>query len=86
MKTRKILALVLSLVMVLGLCGTAFAAPHTTDEVTELEQSNSDLSMYLATQGYALLENNGILPLDDCATKIALYGNAIAYTVKGGTG
>jgi hypothetical protein len=81
---KKVLALVLSLVMLLGVCGTAFAY-HTTDEVTELEIQNSDTSMYLATQGYALLENNGVLPLKG-ETKIALYGNAIAYTVKGGTG
>ena len=60
MKTRKILALVLSLVMVLGLCGTAFAAPHTTDEVTELETKNSDLSEALAEEGYALLKEFGL--------------------------
>ncbi len=81
---KKALALVLSLVMLLGVCGTAFAY-HTTDEVTELEQYNSDLSTYLATQGYALLENNGLLPLP-AEGKIALYGNGVAYTVKGGTG
>jgi beta-glucosidase len=86
MKTRKILALVLSLIMLLGVCGTALAAPHATDEVTELETYNSNLSEALAEEGYALLENNGILPLDKGETKIALYGNAIAYTVKGGTG
>ncbi|MBQ8974344.1 MAG: hypothetical protein IJ072_01320, partial [Oscillospiraceae bacterium] len=61
MKTRKILALVLSLIMLLGVCGTALAAPHTTDEVTELETYNSNLSEALAEEGYALLENNGIL-------------------------
>jgi beta-glucosidase len=84
MKTRKILALVLSLVMVLGLCGTAFAA-HTTDEVTELEIQNSDTSEWLAEQSYVLLENNGVLPIAKEGA-VALFGSASEYTIKGGTG
>ncbi|MBE6949226.1 MAG: glycoside hydrolase [Ruminococcaceae bacterium] len=86
MKTRKILALVLSLVMVFSLCSTAFAA-HLTDEVTPLEQQNSDLSMELATNAYVLFENNGLLPIDDVEEKaIAVFGSAAEYTIKGGTG
>jgi beta-glucosidase len=84
MKTRKILALVLSLVMVLGLCGNAFAA-HLTDEVTELETQNSDTSEYIAEQSYVLLENNGVLPIAN-EGKIALFGSAAETTIKGGTG
>ena len=84
MKTRKILALVLSLVMVLSLCGSAFAA-HLTDEVTELEAQNSDTSLYLATQGYVLLENNGALPFKG-TFPIAYFGSGSETTIKGGTG
>jgi ABC-type glycerol-3-phosphate transport system substrate-binding protein len=40
MKKSRILSFALSLVMVLSLCGGAFAA-HLTDEVTELETANS---------------------------------------------
>ncbi len=84
MKTRKILALVLSLVMVLSLCGSAFAA-HLTNEVTELEAQNSDTSLYLATQGYVLLENNGALPFKG-TFPIAYFGSGSETTIKGGTG
>ena len=84
MKTRKILALLLALVMVLGLCGTAFAA-HLTDEVTELETQNSDTSEYIAEQSYVLLENNGVLPIAKSG-KLALFGSAAETTIKGGTG
>ncbi|MBE6949225.1 MAG: glycoside hydrolase [Ruminococcaceae bacterium] len=86
MKTRKVLALVLSIVMVFSLCSTAFAA-HLTDEVTELEATNSDLSMELATNAYVLFENNGVLPLDDVEEKtVAVFGSASEFTIKGGTG
>ena len=78
MKLRKILALVLSLVMVFSLCSTAMAA-HLTNEVTELEQNNSDLSMELAMEAYVLFENNGVLPLKG-EKAVALFGNGTEYT------
>ena len=84
MKTRKILALALSLVMVFALCGNAFAY-HLTNEVTELEQTNSDISEKLAEETYVLLENNGVLPIAK-EGKIALFGSASETTIKGGTG
>jgi len=85
MKTRKIMALVLSIVMVFSLCSTAFAA-HLTDEVTELEAKNSDISVEMAKESYILFENNGVLPLLDEEKEVALFGNATETTVKGGTG
>ena len=77
MKTRKILALVLSLVMLLGVCGTAFADSLTADP-TEREITNSEFSKNMAAQGYILLKNNGVLPLDkEADSSIALYGSAV---------
>ena len=84
MKTRKILALILSLVMVFSLFGTAFAA-HVTDEVTDLEEANSDIAEQIAEETYVLLENNGVLPIAKSGS-IALFGSAAETTIKGGTG
>ena len=84
MKTRKILALLLCLVMVFSLCGSAFAA-HDTDEVTELEANNSDTAEWIAEQTYVLLENNGVLPIAKSGS-IAVFGAAAETTIKGGTG
>jgi len=96
MKTRKILALVLSIVMVFSLCSTAFAA-YTAAEIeamgnrvdgvyyTDNEIANGDLSHFIATQSYVLLENNGVLPLEQRGS-VALYGNGVKATIKGGTG
>ena len=82
---KKTLALILALVMLFAVCGTALAAPQTTDEVTEREARNSDVSMNLATQGYVLLENDGVLPLKG-EKKVALFGSAAVHIVKGGNG
>jgi protein involved in sex pheromone biosynthesis len=84
MKTRKLLAIVLSLVMVLSLCGTAFAY-HLTDEITELETNNSDRSMEIATQAYTLLVNNGVLPLKG-EKKIASTATHSIHRSRVGTG
>ncbi|MBE6948865.1 MAG: hypothetical protein E7456_03360, partial [Ruminococcaceae bacterium] len=96
MKTRKILALVLSIVMLFSLCATGFAA-YTAAEIeamgneidgvyyTDNEIANGDLSHFIATQSYVLLENNGVLPLEEVGS-VALYGNGVKATIKGGTG
>ena len=61
-------------------------ARTTSDEVSEREARNAELSMNLATQGMVLLENqNAALPLADSGN-IALFGGGAYGTVKGGTG
>ena len=61
-------------------------AKSTSDEVSEREARNAELSMNLATQGMVLLENqNEVLPLADSGN-IALFGGGAYGTVKGGTG
>ena len=61
-------------------------AKTTSDEVSEREARNAELSMNLATQGMVLLENeNNVLPMADSGN-IALFGGGAYATVKGGTG
>lgn len=55
-----------------------------TDQPTEREQRNRQLSYEAATEGIVLLENHGILPISPCP--IALYGAGAGYTIKGGSG
>ena len=59
-------------------------ATHSS-AVTELEQKNSDLAFEMATESIILLENDGALPLAP-GSRVALYGNGVLYTLKGGTG
>ena len=56
----------------------------TQIEPTKLELENRKLAREAATEGFVLLENNGILPLKQ--KKIALFGSGARMTVKGGTG
>lgn len=58
---------------------------HTTDEVTELERRNRELSGHAAEEGMVLLENDGTLPLK-AGERIALFGRGATHTVKGGSG
>lgn len=81
---NKTLSLLMAGLMVLQ-AGVPVMAAHTTDEVTELETTNSALSRQAATEGMVLFENNGALPMAD-AGKIALFGQGVYNTVKGGTG
>ena len=89
---KKILALVLSLVMLISLCSTAFAA-YTDAQLeafglggyTPNEIANDQVSRNIALDSYVLLENNGVLPLKEVG-KVALFGNGATGTVKGGTG
>lgn len=55
-----------------------------TNEVTEIEKMNKEVSYNCALEGIVLLENNGVLPIKPCP--IALYGLGGIRTVKGGTG
>lgn len=70
-----------------GIPMTANAAQaQTSNEVTEREQRNSDLSKTAAGEGIVLLENKDkTLPLKK-ASNIALFGGAAYATIKGGTG
>ena len=89
---KKTLAALLSLVMLLTVGATAFAA-YTDAELeafglegyTPNEVANNQVSMDIALDSYVLLENNGILPLTETG-KVALFGNGATGTVKGGTG
>ena len=58
---------------------------HLTDEVTELEQRNREISREAAEEAIVLLENDGILPLKQ-GMSLALYGCGVTNTVKGGSG
>ena len=80
----RILTLALAAVMVFSLCSGAFAAT-TSDEITDREKESSEFAYYAATQGMALLENNGVLPIAK-EGKVALFGAGVRHTVKGGTG
>ena len=61
-------------------------AKSTSDEVSEREARNAELSMNLATQGMVLLENqNEVLPIASSGN-IALFGGGAYTTIKGGTG
>lgn len=55
-----------------------------TKEVTARERKNVELSMKAAVEGAVLLKNDGALPI--CGKKVALFGNGIRFTIKGGTG
>ncbi len=55
-----------------------------TKEVTAREKKNVDLSMRAAVEGMVLLKNDGALPI--VGKKVALFGNGVRFTIKGGTG
>ena len=86
---KKVLTAVLAASMVMTSGSSVFAAgvgAVTTDETSERETRNAELSMTAATQGMVLLENkDNTLPIADSGN-IALYGGGAYGTVKGGTG
>lgn len=57
----------------------------TSPEVTELEKKNQEIVRRLAGECMVLLKNDGALPLSEPG-KIAMYGDGVRHTVKGGTG
>ena len=60
--------------------------PGQTDlSVSEREKKIRAVARRAAAEGMVLLENNGILPLEQGA-KLALYGRGARDTIKGGTG
>ena len=58
----------------------------TSNEVTQREIANRALARKAATEGFVLLKNEGHFLPAPKGGKIALYGNGVRKTVKGGTG
>ena len=54
------------------------------DEESQLEKENRLLSRQVAEEGFVLLYNNGVLPLQE--RTVALFGTGARMTVFGGTG
>lgn len=59
---------------------------RTTDEITELEKENLKKVRTAAAECMVLLENDGTLPLSKGVRELAVFGNGVRHTVKGGTG
>lgn len=55
-------------------------------EMSDREVRNMNRSRAIATQGMVLLENKGILPIQESVKNIALFGTGARRTIKGGTG
>ncbi len=59
----------------------------TTDlTVSKREQKHMAISTEIAAEGIVLLENHGVLPLNQEIQSIALFGGGARRTIKGGTG
>jgi beta-glucosidase len=56
----------------------------TSEEADLIEVENRRLAEKIAEDGMVLLENDGILPLQE--KRVALFGSGSRKTVKGGTG
>lgn len=84
---KRLVSAAMAAAMVLGSCMTAGAnGAVTSNEVSEREARNSDVSMNLATQGMVLLQNkNNVLPMA-AQGSVAVFGTGAQRTVKGGTG
>ena len=83
-KLAKLTAVTLAASMVLGSSVTGMAA--STNQMSERESRNAQLSKEAAEEGMVLLENeNKTLPVAE-GTKVALFGAGSYTTVKGGTG
>ncbi len=57
-----------------------------TVQISEREIKNKCITREIAIEGMVLLENNGILPLNQDVKRIALFGMGARKTVRGGTG
>lgn len=57
----------------------------TSNEITEREIRNKNISRRAAGEGVVLLKNEGLLPLT-AGNKLAVFGNGFAKVIKGGTG
>ncbi len=59
---------------------------RTTDEITDLEKENLKKVRTAAVECMVLLENDGTLPLSKSTKELAVFGNGVRHTVRGGTG
>lgn len=83
-KLAKLTAVTLAASMVLGSSVTGMAA--VTNQTSERERRNAQLSKEAAQEGMVLLENeNKTLPVAE-GSRVALFGAGSYTTVKGGTG
>ena len=83
-KLAKLTAVTLAASMVIGISVTGMAA--STNQTSEREVRNAQLSKEAAEEGMVLLENeNQALPLAQ-GSKAALFGTGSYGTIKGGTG
>lgn len=57
----------------------------TKKEISNREIEHRNLVRSFAPECMVLLENNGVLPLQE-ATRVALYGSGARATMRGGTG
>jgi len=57
----------------------------TSNEISKREIENEERAKQIAREAVVLLENDNTLPLGE-PCKIALFGNGVRWTVKGGTG
>ena len=57
----------------------------TSNEISKREIDNENRAKEIAREAVVLLENDGLLPIEK-ACDIALFGNGVRWTVKGGTG
>ena len=54
-------------------------------EVSKHELKHREIARYAATQGFVLLKNEDLLPVENAA-KVFLAGTGATYAIKGGTG
>lgn len=58
----------------------------TSPEISGREERNMQRARKIAAQGMVLLENKGVLPIQEAGQRIAFFGNGARRTIKGGTG
>lgn len=86
-KSKRVIAIALSASMILA--GNISAMAATTDpNISDREIEHKTAAKNIATQGMVLLENkDNSLPISSKkGTKIALFGQGVYNTIKGGTG
>lgn len=55
-----------------------------TKDISDREREHWEIARRAAAEGFVLLKNDGVLPLNPC--RIGLYGSGSRMTVKGGSG
>ena len=55
-------------------------------QVSARETRNMEKVRRIAADGMVLLENSGVLPLQNDGRRLAVFGNGVRRMVKGGTG